>query len=89
MPSYDFKQLSPHDFEQLCRDLIQARDGLTLESFKSGRDQGIDFRHARANHDTIVQCKHYLKSTFTHLRRAAEQEASRLGTTRNGEVQFQ
>lgn len=57
---YDFKQLFPHDFEQLSRDLIQARDGIILESFKAGRDQGIDFRHACATGaDIIVQCKHY------------------------------
>jgi hypothetical protein len=44
MSNYDFRQLSPHDFEQLARDLIQARDGIFLESFKNGRDVGIDFR---------------------------------------------
>jgi len=59
MPNYDFKQLSPHDFEQLTRDLIQARDNIILESFKNGRDLGIDLRHARAGGNFIVQCKHY------------------------------
>jgi hypothetical protein len=42
MSNYDFRQLSPHDFEQLARDLLQARDGIVLEGFKSGRDVGID-----------------------------------------------
>lgn len=37
MPDYDFKQLSPHDFKQLSRDLIQARDGIILESFTTGQ----------------------------------------------------
>jgi Restriction endonuclease len=60
MSNYDFRQLSPHDFEQLARDLIQARDGIILESFKNGRDLGIDFRHANASGDIIVQCKHYV-----------------------------
>ena len=59
MPSYEFKQLSPHDFEQLARDVLQERDGLVLESFKIGRDLGIDFRHAKGKDNTIVQCKHY------------------------------
>ncbi|OQS30432.1 restriction endonuclease [Chromobacterium violaceum] len=59
MPNYDFKQLSPHDFELLARDLIQARDSIILESFKTGRDLGIDFRFARATGSTIIQCKHY------------------------------
>lgn len=59
MPNYDFKQLSPDDFEHLARDLLQARDHIVLESFKNGRDLGIDFRHARAKGSLIVQCKHY------------------------------
>ena len=67
MLNYDFKQLSPHDFEQLTRDLIQARDDFILESFKTGRDLGIDFRHARTASDTIVQCKHYAATGFTGL----------------------
>jgi hypothetical protein len=60
MSNYDFRQLSPHDFEQLARDLIQARDGIVLESFKNGRDLGIDFRHASSNGNIVVQCKHYV-----------------------------
>jgi len=59
MPDYDFKQLSPHDFEELARDLVQARDGIVLESFKTGKDGGIDFRRARGKDSTVVQCKHY------------------------------
>ncbi len=59
MPDYDFRQLSPYDFEILSRDLLQAEEGLRLESFKTGRDGGIDFRFARASGTSIVQCKHY------------------------------
>jgi hypothetical protein len=67
MSNYDFRQLSPHDFEQLARDLIQARDGIILESFKNGRDLGIDFRHARVNGNTVVQCKHYVGTGLSGL----------------------
>ncbi|TCV46102.1 restriction endonuclease [Agrobacterium tumefaciens] len=60
MSDYDFHQLSPYDFEIITRDLLQARDGFLLESFKTGRDGGIDFRHASAARGKIiVQCKHY------------------------------
>ncbi|MBZ9996235.1 restriction endonuclease [Mesorhizobium sp. BH1-1-4] len=60
MSDYDFHQLSPYDFEIITRDLLQARDGFILESFKTGRDGGIDFRHASAaKGKIIVQCKHY------------------------------
>lgn len=75
MPNYDFKQLSPHDFEQLARDLIQARDNINLESFKIGRDKGIDFRYASATGNLIVQCKHYvgtgLRGLITDLKKEA------------------
>lgn len=85
MPNYDFKQLSPNDFEQLARDLIQARDSIILESFKSGRDLGIDFRHARGKGNNIVQCKHYIGTGFTGLFAELKREAvkaSKLNPTR-------
>jgi hypothetical protein len=46
MPEYDFHQLSPYDLEILARDLLQAHWGVRLESFKTGRDGGIDLRYA-------------------------------------------
>lgn len=75
MANYDFKQLSPHDFEELARDLIQAQHGIVLESFKVGRDLGIDFRHARAKGNTIVQCKHYAGTGLTGLIADLKKEA--------------
>jgi hypothetical protein len=44
MPSYDFTQLSSHDFEILVRDLLQAEWGTQIQSFAAGRDQGIDLQ---------------------------------------------
>lgn len=68
MPSYDFKTLSPIDFEVLSRDLLQEELALTLQSFTSGRDGGVDFRYARdATGDIIVQCKHYAESGYDSL----------------------
>lgn len=68
MPSYDFKNLSPLDFEILSRDLLQTHLNITLESFKSGPDQGVDFRYALSKKDSIiVQCKRYGESGFTKL----------------------
>lgn len=46
MPEYNFHQLSPYDLEILARDLLQAHWGVRLESFKTGRDGGIDLRYA-------------------------------------------
>ena len=46
---YDFRTLSPLDFEELVRDLLQAEFGLLFESFGPVRDWGIDFRFAHAS----------------------------------------
>jgi len=78
MPDYDFKQLSPHDFEQLSRDLIQARDGITLESFKTGRDGGIDFRYAQGRDTLVVQCKHYAGTGSDGLFRDLKKEVPKV-----------
>lgn len=68
MPNYDFKTLSPIDFEILVRDLLQEELGVRLESFKSGRDRGIDLRYCSNPYNTlIVQCKHYAGSSFQTL----------------------
>ncbi len=73
MPS-DFTSLSPRDFEELVRDLLQAEWDVPIETFKTGRDSGIDLRYASADDGvTIVQCKHYVRSSYskllTHLRK--------------------
>ena len=75
MPEYDFHQLSPHDLEILTRDLLQAHWGLDIESFKAGRDSGIDLRYAAGPSKTIIQVKHYLRTGLTGLMRDLEQEA--------------
>ena len=78
MRDYDFKQLSPHDFEELARDLIQARDGIVLESFKTGKDGGIDFRHTRGKDSSIVQCKHYAETGLAGLIRDLKKEVPKV-----------
>ena len=65
---YDFKQLSPADFEELTRDLLQKHWDVTLESFKTGRDSGIDLRFSQnSEKEIIVQCKHFANSTTAKL----------------------
>lgn len=68
MPNYDFRSLSSYDFECLSRDLIQEERNITLESFKTGRDGGIDFRYAKdSSNKIVVQAKHYADSTYSLL----------------------
>ncbi|WP_445457352.1 nSTAND3 domain-containing NTPase [Flavobacterium sp. HNIBRBA15423] len=60
MPDYNFLNLSPPEFEELSRDLLQKHLGVHLESFTSGRDSGIDLRHSFNPKDKlIIQCKRY------------------------------
>jgi hypothetical protein len=73
MPDYDFRALSPIDFEILVRDLLQKHLRITLESFRSGTDRGIDLRYSRGpGNDLIVQCKHWPDSTFPSLLKKLE-----------------
>src|SRR5438445_7838073 len=67
MADYDFRSLSPHDFELLCRDLLQKLLGVRLEGFTAGRDSGIDFRHRTKADNLIVQVKHYAESGYEAL----------------------
>lgn len=68
MGRYNYKSLSPQDFEELTRDLLQAEWNVPLEAFKTGRDGGIDLRYAPLDgRTTIIQCKHYASSSVSSL----------------------
>lgn len=66
---YDFKMLSDYEFELIVQDLLQKELGIRLESFKKGRDNGIDLRYSVSyNQNLIIQCKHYVNSKFSNLK---------------------
>ena len=85
MPNYDFRSLSPHDFECISRDLLQDELGIYLESFTSGPDSGIDFRRYLGPTKVILQCKHYANSPFrtllARMRKEREGQIARLSTS--------
>ncbi len=57
---YDFhRQLEWMDFQNLARDVIQIREGILFESFKEGRDSGIDGRFCSEEGTVILQAKRY------------------------------
>jgi hypothetical protein len=65
---YDFQNLSFDDFERLTCDLLQKVLEVRLESFRNGKDDGIDLRYAPTENDsTIVQCKRYAPKAFPRL----------------------
>ena len=78
MPDYDFRSLSPVDFEHLTRDILNADLGLALQSYAAGRDQGIDLRQVMADSTVIVgQCKHYRESSWSTFLGAVRKEATK------------
>lgn len=76
---YDFTTLSPDDFEALVADLFSRQWGGRLESFKAGKDGGIDLRNTRIDGSgTTVQCKRYAPHKFNELLRSLHSEAKKL-----------
>jgi len=68
MTNYDFRSLHDKEFELLCADLLAASLGTVVETFKSGRDQGIDGRFFPVSGGQgVLQCKHFVGSGFSKL----------------------
>lgn len=61
MARYDLRQLSSRDFEELVRDLLQAEWNVSLEAFRTGRDQGIDLRRVSANGGATIHAEWEMK----------------------------
>lgn len=71
---YDFSTLSPVEFENLVRDLLGGELGIRFEAFSEGPDSGMDGRHTIANDSTILQAKHYRRSSFSSLKATMTKE---------------
>ena len=77
--AYDFTTLSPDDFEALVADLLSGEWGARLESFKPGKDDGIDLRNTRVSESgAIVQCKRYAPHKINELLRSMATESKKL-----------
>ena len=70
--------LSPPDFEDLCRDILQAETGQRFSAFGAGADRGVDGRHSKGPQSTVLQCKHYQNSTFSQLKSALKMEVPKI-----------
>jgi hypothetical protein len=70
MSNYNFNTLNDKEFEQIARDLLNAKFKLGLQNFTAGRDGGIDLRYSskKNNNSIIVQAKHYIGSGFAQLK---------------------
>src|SRR5438552_15938465 len=68
----NFSVLSDIEFEELAADLLAADLGTSVARFAAGADGGIDIRWKGGS--GIAQCKHYARSTFAQLLKAARKE---------------
>ena len=75
-----FAAFSDHDFEYFIADLYGEIDGVHYEAFARGPDQGVDLRHFPEPGEApdVLQCKRYVRSTWSDLRRAAKDEVRKL-----------
>ncbi len=69
--NYNFSTLNDKEFEELSRDLLNATYNLDLQSFKKGKDGGIDLRYSSPKNSNaiVVQVKHYIKSGYSPLKK--------------------
>ncbi|WP_225037379.1 restriction endonuclease [Winogradskyella sp. SM1960] len=65
---YDFSKLNDREFETLGASIIEKILTKRVETFKSGRDGGVDGRFwIGKEKEGIIQCKHYISTPYTTL----------------------
>nr|WP_319580348.1 restriction endonuclease [uncultured Methanospirillum sp.] len=76
MAEYDLKSLSPREFESLAQRILQEELKISLKKYKQGPDLGVDAWGVLSDEEgeIIVQCKHYLKSGYSKLRKILQKE---------------
>ena len=80
MGTYDFYgQLEPMEFQRFARDIIQAREGIHLESFAETGDGGIDGRWRGEKDGTVIifQAKR-IRNRLLAAARSEKEKLSRL-----------
>ncbi|NUU53806.1 AAA family ATPase [Paenibacillus taichungensis] len=86
MPNYDFHNcLSPREFEELVRDIIQIKEQVPFEISGRGKDGGVDLRYWEGNTKIIVQVKCYQNNynqLFNVLKNQEKQKAKALEPSR-------
>lgn len=67
---YNFSSINDKDLEDLTRDLLSKDLNMSFQSFKKGRDKGIDLRYSTVGdeNEIIIQVKHYSGSKYSNLK---------------------
>lgn len=77
---FDYSVLNDHEFEILCRDIMQLKLGKSLFIFPRGVDKGIDICDKNIQPNIVVQVKHYSKSKFSNLKSSLKKEIEKVRT---------
>ncbi|MEL6606846.1 MAG: restriction endonuclease, partial [Bacteroidota bacterium] len=79
MINFDFHRvLSPPEFENFCRDLLEIREpGIKFTTYTLGRDGGIDIKATNTEKKIIVQCKLYKPANYRVMRSKLKKEAAK------------
>jgi len=65
---YDFSKLNDREFEALGASIVGKILNKRVETFKSGRDGGVDGRFwIGKKKEGIIQCKHYIETPYSKL----------------------
>ena len=65
---FDFSKLNDREFEALGASVIERIKNKRIETFKAGRDGGVDGRFwIGKTKEGIIQCKHYIDTPYTTL----------------------
>ncbi|SFK97974.1 Restriction endonuclease [Pseudovibrio ascidiaceicola] len=69
MSNYTFDTINDKEFEQIVADLLSKKLGVDVETFKSGKDGGVDGRYFDDDdQEVIIQCKHRPKTSLSKLK---------------------
>ena len=73
---FNYADLNDVEFEELCKDVMEKKLNENLRTFARGRDKGIDIRNN--DNTTIIQVKHYIKSTYSNLKTNLRKELKKI-----------
>ena len=73
---FNYADLNDVEFEELCKDVMEKKLKEKLRTFARGKDKGIDIRND--NNTTVIQVKHYIKSTYSNLKTNLRKELKKV-----------
>lgn len=75
---FNLNNLNDHEFELLCKDILEEKLNIPLYVFSRGVDQGIDICDNKKQPNTMIQVKHYIGSTYAQLKSSLKKEVPKV-----------